>query len=119
MVQTKTIDYAVGNINLDSSTGKTQIALKRIGKVPMPLDVVITYRDGSKELHYIPLNLMYGNKPAEDNLTRIMQPEWRWTHPEYMFETSRRINEIKTIEIDPSQRMADLNRSNNKLVVPD
>ena len=116
---TKTIDYAVGNINLDSITGKTQIALKRIGKVPMPLDVVITYRDGSQELHYIPLNLMYGNKPAEDNLTRIMQPEWRWTHPEYMFETSRRINEIKTIEIDPSQRMADLNRSNNKLVVPD
>jgi hypothetical protein len=114
---TKTIDYAVGDINVVN--GKTQITLKRIGKMPMPIDVLVTYKDGTKELHYIPLNLMYGEKPIEDSVARTVHSEWKWTHPEYNFETSRSIKEIKSIEIDPSQRMADLNRTNNKLVIPD
>lgn len=113
----KTIDYAVGDINVVN--GKTQITLKRIGKMPMPIDVLLTFKDGSKELHYIPMNLMYGEKNAEDTVTRIVHTEWRWTHPEYNFETNRNIRDIKSIEIDPSQRMADINRSNNKLVIPD
>ncbi len=113
----KTIDYAVGDINVVD--GKTQITLKRIGKMPMPIDVLLTFKDGTKELHYIPLNLMYGEKVAEDTVARTIHTEWRWTHPEYNFETNRSIKEIKSIEIDPSLRMADMNRSNNKLVIPD
>jgi hypothetical protein len=116
---TKTIDYALGNINIDTTSGKTQIILKRLGKMPMPIDVLITFKDGTKEMHYIPLNLMYGSKNADDPITRIVHQEWRWTHPEYVLTTSRQINQIKSIEIDPSQQMADLNRSNNKLVIPE
>ncbi len=114
---TKTIDYAVGDINVKE--GKTQITIKRVGKMPMPIDVLLTFKDGTQELHYIPLNLMYGEKPAEDNIPRTVHTEWRWTHPEYTFETSRNIKDLKSIEIDPSQRLADINRSNNKLVIPD
>ena len=114
---TKTIDYAVGSI--DVKDGKTQISLKRVGKMPMPIDVLLTFKDGTQELHYIPLNLMYGEKPAEDNTPRTVHTEWRWTHPEYTFETNRNIKDLKSIEIDPSQRLADINRSNNKLVIPD
>ena len=54
---TKTIDYAVGDVNVKD--GKTLLSVKRIGKMPMPLDVLITYKDGSQELHYIPLSLMF------------------------------------------------------------
>ncbi len=114
---TKTIDYAVGDINIVN--GKTQITVKRIGKMPMPVEVLMTFKDGSKELHYIPLNLMYGEKSAEDTVPRTVHTEWKWTHPEYNFETNRSIRDIKSIEIDPSQRMADINRNNNKLVIPD
>ena len=114
---TKTIDYAVGDINVNGS--KTAITLKRIGKMPMPVDVLVTFKDGTQEMHYIPLNLMYGEKAAEDQTPRTVHTEWRWTHPEYTFETSRSIKDIKSVEIDPSQRMADINRSNNKLVIPD
>jgi hypothetical protein len=32
---------------------------------------------------------------------------------------SKSIKDIKSIEIDPSLRMADVNRNNNKLVIPD
>jgi hypothetical protein len=114
---TKTIDYAVGDINLKD--GKTQITLKRLGKMPMPIDVLLTFKDGTQEMHYIPLNLMYGEKPAENTILRTVHTEWRWTHPEYTFETLRNIKDIRSIEIDPSQRMADINKTNNKLVIPD
>jgi len=112
----KAIDYAVGDVNV--ADGKTQITLKRLGKMPMPIDVLLTFRDGTREMHYIPMSLMYGEKPAEDAIPRTVHAEWRWTHPEYIFETGRSIKDIKSIEIDPSQRMADINRSNNKLVIP-
>ncbi len=113
---TKTIDYAVGDIGMKD--GKAAITVKRIGKMPMPLDVLVTFKDGSQELHYVPLSLMLGEKPAEDKTPRTVHAEWKWTHPEYNFTISRSIGDIKSIEIDPSQRLADINRSNNKIVIP-
>ncbi|MFZ2785172.1 MAG: M1 family metallopeptidase [Sediminibacterium sp.] len=114
---TKTIDYAVGNIAVND--GKTAITIKRAGKMPMPVDVLITFRDGSQEMHVIPLNLMYGEKPAENAIPRTVHTAWRWTHPEYSFTTERAIQEIRSIEIDPSLRLADVNKANNKLVIPE
>ena len=87
--------------------------------MPMPVDVLITFKDGSKEMHSIPLNLMYGNKPAESAIPWFTEPEWRWTHPDYTFSTNRSVKEIKSIEIDPSMRLADINRVNNRLIIPD
>ncbi len=114
---TKTIEYTVGDIAVVD--GKTAITVKRIGKMPMPIDVLISFKDGTQEMHNIPLDLMYGQKPAENNIPRTVHAEWRWTHPEYQFTTNRSIKDIRTIEIDPSMRLADINRSNNKLVIPE
>ncbi len=113
----KTIDYAVGDINRINDT--TYITLKRIGKMPMPIDVVVTFKDGSQETHYIPLNLMFGAKPAEaGQINRIVHREWRWTHPDYLLPVSRPVGEIRSIEIDPTKRMADVNPANNLLKIP-
>ncbi|MEI6265603.1 MAG: M1 family metallopeptidase [Sphingobacteriia bacterium] len=114
---TKTIDYAVGDIAVVND--KTSITVKRVGKMPMPIDVLITFKDGTQELHVIPLDLMYGQKPAENAIPRTVHGEWRWTHPDYSFTSNRSIKDIKQIEIDPSMRLADINRTNNKLVIPD
>ena len=119
MNSTKTIDYALGNIIVDTITNKTQITLKRLGKMPMPVDVVITLKDGSKEYHTIPLDLMFGAKPTENKNHAIIDKEWKWTHPEYTLETGLNLSKIKSVEIDPSLRMADVNRGNNKLVIPE
>ncbi len=113
----KTIDYAIGDVN--TNEGKTKIVLKRLGYMPMPADVLITFKNGTKELHYIPMNLMYGEKPAENTISRITHPEWKWVNPEYVMEISQNVSEIKSIEIDPSELMADVNRTNNKIVVPE
>ena len=86
--------------------------------MPMPMDVLITYKDGTQELHYIPVSLMYGEKPAENSIKRFVHDEWKWVDPEYSFTVSKTVTDIKSIEIDPSQRMADINRINNKIVVP-
>jgi len=113
---TKTIDYAIGNFEMKDN--KTSITIKRIGKMPMPIDVLLTFNDGTQELHNIPLNLMYGNKPAENAIPYFVEPEWKWTHPEYVFTTNRTLRELKSVEIDPSHRLADIKVGNNKLVIP-
>ncbi len=113
---TKTIDYGIGDVN--EKDGKANITLKRIGYMPMPVDLLVTYKDGTKEMHYIPMNLMYGDKPAEGNYPRIIEKEWQWVAPEYQLQLNHPVGDIKEIEIDPSQRMADVNRVNNKISVP-
>jgi hypothetical protein len=111
---TKTIDYRVDS--LYERNNATTVRLRRIGEVPMPIDVKITFRDGSSEWHYIPLNLMYGTKPAEEGQApRTVYEAWRWTHPTYEIRSNKRLNDIVSVEIDPSHRMADIERRNNKL----
>ncbi len=111
---TKTIDYAIDS--LFEGNGVTNIRLRRIGMMPMPVDVKLTFKDGSTEWHYIPLSLMFGVKAAEEGQSpRTAYPAWKWTHPTYEVNTRRRLTDIVTVEIDPSQRMADLERRNNKL----
>lgn len=114
---TKTIDYSIGDISL--ADGKTGITIKRMGKMPMPIDVLLTFKDGSKELHSIPLDIMYGQKKPETTLPTTIHQPWRWVQPNYTFNSLRAISDIKSIEIDPTMRLADVNRSNNKLVIPD
>jgi len=111
---TKTIDYSIDS--LWEEGGKTKVRLNRIGMMPMPIDLQLTFKDGSKEIHYVPMNLMYGEKPAEDSsMTRKVYEPWRWTHSTYTIETNRKLADFSLVEIDPSLRMADVERRNNKL----
>jgi hypothetical protein len=110
---TKTIDYAFDSLWEES--GKTKIRLKRVGLMPMPIDFQITFKDGSKELHYVPLDLMYGAKPEENDIVRKVYPAWKWTNEKYIVETNRRLADISVAEIDPSMRMADTERQNNRI----
>jgi len=113
---TRHIDYAIDSVfKKDNST---LVKLKRIGEFPMPIDLVITYKDGSKELFYIPMNELLGNKPIEDKSVKRTDAEvWPWVNPTYTLSIPRNVNEITTIEIDSSQRMADVERKNNVLNV--
>jgi len=82
----------------------------------MPIDLQLTFKDSTTEMHYIPLNLMFGEKPSENTKqTRIVHEEWRWTHPTYTIEFKRRLLDLKKVEIDPSKRMPDTDRKNNVL----
>jgi hypothetical protein len=111
---TKTIDYGIDSVW--EGGGATNIRLRRDGQLPMPIDVKVTFKDGSSEWHYVPLNLMFGAKAAEEGQTaRTVYDAWKWTHPTYNIATKKSLTDIVTIEIDPTQRMADIERKNNKL----
>jgi hypothetical protein len=114
VTSTKTIDYSIDS--LWEEGGKTKIRIRRVGNIPMPIDFRLTFKDGSKELHYIPMYLMFGQKPIEDALIpRIVYEPWKWTHTTYIIETSRKVTDISVGEIDPSQRLADTQRKDNKI----
>ncbi len=110
---TKTINYAIDS--LWEENGVSKIRLSRIGKVPMPIDLQLTFKDGSTEMHNVPLNLMFGNKVVEDKTNWIFHEEWKWTHPTYIIEFKRKLTDLTIAEIDPSKRMADVDRKNNRL----
>lgn len=111
---TKTINYSIDSLWEES--GISKIRLKRIGQMPMPIDLQLTFKDGSKEMHYIPLNLMFGEKPNENaSINREVHEEWKWTHPTYVVDFKRRLTDLKVAEIDPSKRMADVDQKNNVL----
>ena len=110
----KTIDYGIDS--LWEEGGVSKIRLIRKGKVPMPIDFRLTFKDSTTEMHYIPLNLMYGSKSAENvNEPREEHTAWKWTHPTYIVEFKRRLSDLKRAEIDPSKRMADIDLRSNLL----
>ncbi len=108
---TKKIDYAITSVVGDNK--KTAVQLERVELMPMPLDVVVEYTDGTSELFYIPLRMMRNIKPAENDMKRTVLEEWPWVNPTYSFSIDKPASTIKTIAIDPSQRLADIDQSNN------
>ena len=109
---TNTIDYAVRSIREDGES--TIVSLERIGLMPMPLDILVVYQDGSRETYYTALRMMRGEKenPYPD-IKRTVLDDWPWAMSNYEFTINRPISELKAIVIDPSQLMADVNRNNN------
>lgn len=109
---TKVIDYGIDAVR--ASDGKTMVRLRRIGEMPMPIDLVVTYKDGRKVTHYIPGYLMFGVKRNEQlGEQRVIHSAWRWTNPMYNVTLPDDTSEIRRIEIDPGRRMADIDRTNN------
>lgn len=111
---TKTVDYGITNV--EASGSKTKISLDKIGMMPMPIDLEITFKDGSKEMHYIPLRIMRGEKEFINNDDVIVHEDWPWTHSFYNLEIDRKTSDIESISIDPSKRMTDVNIENNVYV---
>lgn len=109
---TKTIDYAVKTV-VDRDDN-TFVTLNRLGDFPMPVDLMVTFRDGTKELYYIPLSETLGNKPIENReVLRNDLVAWPWVNPDYTVRINRPAEQIASIEIDPTQRLADIRRENN------
>jgi hypothetical protein len=110
----KTIDYGIDS--LWDEGGKMMIRLRNHGSMPMPVDLELTFKDGSVEHAYIPQYLMFGSKSNEKpSIKRTVGEPWKWTHPTYTISIDRKLIDLKKIEIDPGKRMADGERRNNKL----
>ena len=105
------VDYGIDISLLESDR---VITLKRIGRIPMPIEIVVSFEDGSSDMYYIPNDLLYGYKSFNDEVY-LMQP-WNWVSKEYEFEVvgSKKITKV---EIDPSKRIADVNQLDNSVEI--
>ncbi|MEM7101938.1 MAG: M1 family metallopeptidase [Bacteroidota bacterium] len=110
---TKTVDYSVYKVE-EVNSNVTRIILERKGLMPMPIDLKVTYTSGKSDMINIPLEMMRGAKESEnDEDNFILADDWPWTYPVYSLVLPEKKKDIVSIEIDPSQRLADIDRSNN------
>ena len=105
---THTIDYAVDTLINDV------VYLSNRHYFPMPLDVVVTTKDGKEHLYYIPQSVMRGEKKPDikyDSYT--IAKDWNWTNPTYELKIKEKASDVESISIDPSYRLMDTDRTNN------
>lgn len=110
---TNKVDYSIASVSNDVTQNTIVINLERKGLMPMPIEVELTYKDGSKQLFYIPLRIMRWEKPGFETV----EEDWPWAYPTYKLELPVTNYAVTKIEIDPSQLMADVDRSNNVKVM--
>ena len=96
------IDYAI-------TYTKGNAVLERKGLIPMPIELVVTFKDETKKHYYIPTDLMRGVKKELSSSFEIL-PSWGWASPFYSFPLQK---EVVKIEIDPSGLLADVDLKNN------
>lgn len=108
------VDYALANAEEDGK--QTRITLQRVGDFPMPVDVAVELKNGKVEYFTIPLDIQRGAKNSDSGINYTVLPDWPWVNPNYEFTVDAKRKEIKRIEIDPSGKLADKKRNNNKVV---
>ena len=96
------IDYAI-------TYNEGNAILERKGLIPMPIELVVTFKDETKKHYYIPTDLMRGVKKELSSSFEIL-PSWGWASPFYSFPLQK---EVVKIEIDPSGLLADVDLKNN------
>jgi hypothetical protein len=109
---TNTIDYGIKDVK--DNAGATTITLERIGRMPMPIDVLVEYADGTSESFYIPLRMMsFEKENPMPTIKRTVLNNWAWAYPTFGFTIAQPKSNIKKITIDPSGLMADVKLENN------
>jgi hypothetical protein len=108
---TNTIDYGIKEVT-ETDENSTKVTLERKKLMPMPIDLTVRYTTGEEEMIYIPLQIMRWEKYAEHENWTVAK-DWAWAYPTYELNIDKPLSEIESIEIDESQRMADVNRDNN------
>ena len=111
---TNRIDYSLAAV--EDKGEETEIRLERKELMPMPLEILVQLKDGGAELHYIPISLMRGEKENPYDMAWTQHPDWKWASPTYSLKLSHKKEDIEAIVIDPSNLMADIDKSNNYYV---
>ncbi len=114
LTTTKTIDYSIENIKRIGKTNAGyvyEITLRRKGEMQMPIDLTVIDKNGSTYNYHIP-NLWYVKEGAH-----LVSPAWRgWDllYPTYTLKVELNAP-LKDAQIDPTGRMSDIYRLDNKL----
>ncbi len=109
---TKTIDYSVENVYEENNANI--VSIRRIGDMPVPIEVEIETMDGQFQYWYISHDLtrqmQYPIKGTE--IQWISAPFWNWVENKYLIVLPQG-KQIKKVTIDPYRNWADIERENN------
>lgn len=105
-------DYAVKDV--DNQKKKAVIQLEKVGRMPMPVEVLVTLKDGTEYWYYIAPQILRGTKPqpAYAPNWNVLE-DWPWTNPNYEFTIDASKKDIKSVEINPTGRMFEDDVDNN------
>lgn len=114
---TRVLDYGIQQVlEVD---GKLRITIERKGQMLMPADVLLEQRDGSAIIYHIPLSLSLGARPAgSDAVPFTALSPWQWTDSTYTIEVPGSLAQLASVTLDPLQRLADVDRSNDRFELP-
>lgn len=105
---THTIDYSVHREDVNG------IVFRRIGRVPMPLDVTLTLKNGEIKKFHIPLDVMRGAKKQDATFGEFAVAEpWPWARQFYTLKTDIPVTQIMRVKIDETDRLADVEKGDN------
>mgnify|MGYP001744023910 FL=1 len=105
-------DYAIDKVTAKGN--KTTITLKRLGRLPLSIDLFVTDKAGKTQYVYVPSRMTYGEKPnTYPAYSRLVLPAWGWGNLTYTFELDIPLSDIQSIVLDPNNRSVDINRENN------
>lgn len=118
LYSTRTVDLAIRDVSSDEEL--IRIDLQQEGGLHMPVDLLLRYEDGHTEILHIPTQRQLGAKADEGRADsrRVLDP-WPWTHSNYeAFVVPARDAKLRSAELDPSLRLADVNRLDNRWPAP-
>ena len=107
-----TADYAISKV--EGKGNKTEITLKRVGRLPLSIDLWVTDKAGNIRYVYVPLRMTYAEKPnTYPAYPRTVLPAWGWGNPTYTFTLDMPLEDIKSITLDPENKSVDTDKENN------
>ena len=107
-----TADYAISKV--EGKGNKTEVTLKRMGRLPLSIDLWVTDKAGNIRYVYVPLRMTYAEKPnTYPAYPRTVLPAWGWGNPTYTFTLDMPLEDIKSITLDPENKSVDTDKENN------
>ena len=107
-----TADYAISKV--EGKGNKTEVTLKRVGRLPLSIDLWVTDKAGNIHYVYVPLRMTYAEKPnTYPAYSRTVLPAWGWGNPTYTFTLDMPLEDIKSITLDPENKSVDTDKENN------
>jgi aminopeptidase N len=106
---THTIDLTLGEIVKRS--GGIELTIERVG-VPVPVELEVILKNGSKRYFYVPLNLTNNIKRDFNRPTELL-PTWSSATNSFEVLIPVKYKEIESITIDPNQILPDVNEEGN------
>jgi hypothetical protein len=105
------LDYAIESAQ-NGPEGSTLVLLRQKGEALLPLRLSAQWADGSVTQHSIPLELAYGQPPAEAGL--ILHEPWAFPEKTYTLKLPRPWASLRTLILDPERLSGDQNWQDNE-----